>query len=75
MIRRIHGTNLATGAQVTFDEDLCPQDNRLWSVTPGEPIEQGGRRLDDFIEEPGDYAFSIELRFELPSAEFEGRVE
>ena len=75
LIHRIQATNLSTQALFEFDEELCPLDNRLWSVTPDEPLVENQRRLGDFIEDPGDYAFLVEMRFDLPSAEFEGRVE
>ena len=75
LIRRTTATNLATQAQFVFDPDVCPQNERLWSVVPGEPVEERGWRLEDFIEEPGDYSFLLELRFDLPPAEFEGTVE
>ena len=40
-----------------------------------EEKEEAQELLDDFIEEPGDYAFLVEMRFDLPNAEFEGRVD
>ena len=75
LIRRTTATNLATQAKSVFEPDVCPLDDRLWTVVPGEPLEQRGWRADDFIEEPGDYSFLVELRDDLPPGEFEESIE
>ncbi|MEM9463269.1 MAG: hypothetical protein AAGF11_54510 [Myxococcota bacterium] len=80
LIRRTTATNIATSAQFAFDEGPCPRDNRLWRVAPDQPLQQLGRRLDEFIEEPADdslanYSLTVELRFELADITFDASVE
>jgi hypothetical protein len=67
--------NLVTGERFVLDNPLAATDLGLYRVTPDEPHVWGGDPVRWIVNEPGEYSFRVELRFELMAAEFEGTVE
>jgi len=75
LIHHTSAVSLATQEQFLFENPFGSPGGTIWRVTPEEPREYPGPRVDQIVTEPGNYSFRVELRQELMAAEFEGSIE
>ncbi len=75
LIDHTSAVNLMTQEHFAFEDPLGAPGELLWHVAPDEPRVVAGPRLDLIVTEPGEYAFRVELLFDLMAAEFEGTIE